>query len=299
MDILIKPDTTLGRQIEQASCAAAAMCWTCGSCDFECPVNIATGRLRPQKIVRMANLGLLDELLSMPEIWYCLTCRRCMNICPNAVSPCTLIEFIRHDALFKGIVSMDMLKHYHDLFTKFQRVRWHAVKHCFKGEFEILTDRMWQDWLEQPVRLSTSLITTQTPGRLVSDIKALMGSNRTLACFTCGECGSACPVDCEPSVFDPRVLFRMINLGLMDELIRSPSIWLCIGCGRCTECCSQLVDGRQMIDQLKELAVQQGVVDRGFQLRVEHANRIIFERLLDEIDLLFTHAPAQLETLTA
>jgi len=33
MEFLIKPDTTLGRQIEQASCTAAAMCWTCGSCD--------------------------------------------------------------------------------------------------------------------------------------------------------------------------------------------------------------------------------------------------------------------------
>jgi len=180
-----------------------------------------------------------------------------------------------------------VLRRYHDLFTKFQRVRWHTVKHCFKEEFENISDRMWHDWLEQPVCPSTSLIATQTPNRLMSDVKAVTGSTRTLACFTCGECSSACPVVCERSVFDPRVLFRMINLGLIDELMRSPSIWLCIGCGRCTECCSQLVDGRQMIDQLKELAVQQGVVDIDFHLRVEHANRIIYKRFLDEIDLLF------------
>jgi len=297
MAFLINPDPTLGRKIEQTSCSGTTMCWTCGSCDFECPVNIATGRLRPQQIVRMANLGLLDELLSLPEIWYCLTCRRCMNICPNVVSACTLIEFIRQDALFKGIVSMDVLRRYHDLFTKFQRVRWHAVNHCFKEELVIFTDQMWHDWLEQPVRPSTSLIATQTPSRLINDIKTMMESYRTLACFTCGECSSTCPVDCEPSVFDPRVLFRMINLGLIDELIRSPSIWLCIGCGRCTECCSQLVDGRQMIDQLKDLAVLQGVVDRDFQLRVEHANRIIFSRFLDEVDLLFTFVPEKLEVL--
>ncbi len=299
MEILVNIDATLGRQIGQASCTATTMCWTCGSCDFECPVNIATGRLRPQKIVRMANLGLLDELLQLQEIWYCLTCRRCMNICPNAVSPCTLIEFIRHDALSKGIVSMDVLRRYQDLFTKFQRVRWHAVKHCFKEAFDVLTDRMWHDWMEQPVRPSTSLISTQTSGGLVSGIKTIMGSYRALACFTCGECSSVCPVDCEPSIFDPRVLFRMVNLGLIDELMRSPSIWLCIDCGRCTECCSQLVDGRQMINQLKELAVQQGVVDRDFHLRVEHANRIIFNRFLDEIDLMFTHFPIQLEALAS
>jgi heterodisulfide reductase subunit C len=297
MAFLIHPDPTLGRQIEQASRSATTMCWTCGSCDFECPVNIATGRLRPQKIVRMANLGLLDELLTLPEIWYCLTCRRCMNICPNAVSPCTLIEFVRQDALFKGIVSMDVLRRYNDLFTKFQRVRWHAVNHCFNEELEMLTDQMWHDWLEKPVHYSTSRITPQAPNRLMSGVKDMIGSNRTLACFTCGECSSVCPVDCEPSVFDPRVLFRMINLGLIDELAQSPSIWLCIGCGRCTECCSQLVDGAQMIDQLKELAVQQGWVDRDFHLRVEHANRIIFTRFLDEIDLLLTFVPERMEVL--
>jgi len=59
------------------------------------------------------------------------------------------------------------------------------------------------------------------------------------------------------------------------------------------------VDGRQMIDQLRELAVQQGVVDMDFHLRVERANRIIFERFLDETDLLFTHTSAQLETLAS
>jgi len=54
-----------------------------------------------------------------------------------------------------------------------------------------------------------------------------------------------------------------------------------------------------MIDQLRELAVQQGVVDMDFHLRVERANRIIFERFLDETDLLFTHTSAQLETLAS
>ena len=226
MASFITPYVKLGRQIERESHSAASMCWTCGSCDFECPVNIATNRLRPQKIVRMANLGLLEDLLHMPEIWYCLTCRRCMNVCPNVVSPSTLIAFIRNNALFKGIVSMDTLRRYHALFTKFQRVRWHAVNHCFNEEFENFTDQMWHDWLEQPVGSLTSSIAPKKSGRIDKDVRAMMASSRSLACFTCGECSSACPIVCERSVFDPRVLFRMINLGMVDELMRSPSIWL-------------------------------------------------------------------------
>lgn len=282
----ITPDVNFGRQIEQASQSAASMCWTCGSCDFECPVNIATNLLRPQKVVRMANLGLLEELLHMPEIWYCLTCRRCMNVCPNTVSPSTLIAFVRNKALFKGIVSMDTLRRYHALFTKFQRVRWHAVNHCFNEDFEYLTDQMWHDWLEQPVRpLTSSIKKNSVP--INKDIRAMMVSSRSLACFTCGECSSACPIICERSVFDPRVLFRMINLGMVDELMRSPSIWLCIDCGRCTNSCSQLVDGRHLLHQVKELATHWGVLDVDFKLRVEHANQVIYKYFLNEIDQLF------------
>lgn len=287
MGSFITPDVNFGRQIEQASQSAASMCWTCGSCDFECPVNIATNRLRPQKIVRMANLGLLEDLLHMPEIWYCLTCRRCMNVCPNTVSPSTLIAFVRNKTLFKGIVSTDTLRRYHALFTKFQRVRWHAVNHCFNEEFENLTDQMWHDWLEQPVRPLTSTITKKNSVPIDKDIRATMVSSRSLACFTCGECSSACPIICERSVFDPRVLFRMINLGMVDELMRSPSIWLCIDCGRCTNSCSQLVDGRQLINQVKELATLWGVLDIDFNLRVEHANQAIYKYFLNEIDQLF------------
>jgi heterodisulfide reductase subunit C2 len=96
----LKPDAGHRKLIEQGAQADINRCWTCGSCDFECPVNVATGQLRPQKIVRMANLGLLDELLYEPAIWYCLTCRRCLQICPNTVKPSELIFHIRRVSMF-------------------------------------------------------------------------------------------------------------------------------------------------------------------------------------------------------
>ena len=81
----------------------------------------------------------------------------------------------------------------------------------------------------------------------------------------------------------------MINLGLLDELIRSPCIWLCVSCGRCTECCSQLVDGRRLIEQIKDLAIYQGKVDAEFCLRLEYANQVIYKKLLDAIDEIVRH----------
>ena len=114
---MLTPDAGLRKLIDKGARADINRCWTCGSCDFECPVNSATGQLRPQKIVRMANFGMLDELLNEPSIWYCLACRRCMQICPNTVKPSELIDHIRRILLKKNIIPIETVRAYRILFV--------------------------------------------------------------------------------------------------------------------------------------------------------------------------------------
>jgi heterodisulfide reductase subunit C len=78
----------------------------------------------------------------------------------------------------------------------------------------------------------------------------------------------------------------MVNLGLSRTLAASPSLWICIGCRRCTDACSQRVKGHQLIKDLREAAIRSGAVDRFFRFRLEKANRMIYTRLLAEIDRL-------------
>lgn len=283
MSDLQHPDPKVREQIENNAHANSNLCWTCGSCDFECPVNLATGRLRPQKIVRMATLGFGEDLLNLPEVWYCLNCRRCMQICPNAVKPAVLIEYLRAESLRQGRVSVQTARRYRELFECFQRVRWHAAAYCLENELESLEDRRWQQWLDSPVADPCTAI---QPELSDSGFATAAADARMSACFTCGECSSACPVAAGRGVFDPRAIFRRVNLGLTEELIASPSIWLCIACRRCTEACSQKVDGEKMIEKLRNLALERGAVDRDYPYRLERANRLIFGRFLEEIDAL-------------
>lgn len=277
---------TLRQRIELATNADSSMCWNCSSCDAECPVEIATNRLRPQRIVRFANLGLFEELIASPEIWYCLTCRRCSKVCPNLVKPDTIVGYARAASVRCGAVSYEAACAYYDLFRRFQRVRWHAVHQCLHGDDEPISDARWHSWLQTPIPDSTAgislpcLFKTDEPFR-----QAAKGADIS-KCFTCGECSSACPVAGERSAFDPRFIFRMVNLGLAEELLTSPSIWLCVQCGRCTEACPQRVDGCGMIASLRELAVCEGKVAEEFARRVRDAQKQIYTRLLDEIDEL-------------
>jgi heterodisulfide reductase subunit C len=281
------PDPALRHVIESATRAQSCRCWTCGSCDGECPVNIATGRLRPQRIVRLANLGFIEELLDSPEIWYCLTCRRCLQICPNQVKPCDVINYARQEAISNAIVSYASVYRLQLLFAQFQRVRWRAVEQCLNNDINAISREQIEHWLAEPVPETGQTVSPQgsLPGGSIFRDSA--AATRSAACFTCGECSSACPVSCERSVFDPRFIIRMVNLGLSEELLRSPSIWLCLSCGRCSDACGQLVDGRQILQRLQTTAVSDAVVTQIAIFRMKEAEALIFSHFLDMVDDIF------------
>ena len=284
----ILPNTENRYRANEESSADILRCWTCGSCDFECPVNIFTGRLRPQKIVRMANLGLLDELTALPEIWHCMGCRRCGQVCPNVVKPWALIEYARMTAMFRRNVAWKAVQTYQHLWTRFQRIRWQVVQVCLQGwEIRNISDRQWNEWLDNPITESGGTIRQGIGAPCPGELKNWNQSYLTTNCYTCSECSSVCPVSCERSVFDPKAIVRMANLGLLKELLASPAIWLCLGCHRCSESCSQMVDCANLIQSLQDLSLTSGAVDTGLKIKIEHSMRVACKRLIKEVDHVF------------
>jgi len=61
------------------------LCLTCGLCSSGCP---ATGleNMDPRKFLRMAALGLDDEIAGHPWVWMCSICERCMYACPMKIN---------------------------------------------------------------------------------------------------------------------------------------------------------------------------------------------------------------------
>ena len=283
----ILPNAENRKKTEEESSANIQTCWTCGSCDFECPINIFTGSLRPQKIVRMANLGLLDELVELPEIWYCINCRRCGQVCPNVVKPWALIEYVRLTAIFRKNISWKKIQAYKHLWASFQKVRWQVVQVCLLGrEILNISDQQWDEWLDKKIPKYSGTIHQGIGAPYPEALKIWNQSYLTTNCYTCSECGSVCPVSCDRSIFDPSAIVRMVNLGMVEELLISPSIWLCLGCQRCSECCSQMVDGANLIQALQGLSISSGAVDCGLSIRIEHSFRVAYQRLVQEINQL-------------
>ena len=70
------------------------MCLTCGACSSGCP---ATGLddMDPRKFLRMAALGMDEEIKSSDWPWYCTMCQRCIYACPMQIDIPQLIYNIR------------------------------------------------------------------------------------------------------------------------------------------------------------------------------------------------------------
>lgn len=60
------------------------LCLTCGACVSGCPAA-GLENMDPRKFLRMAALGLDEELTRTPWVWMCTMCRRCIHVCPMKV----------------------------------------------------------------------------------------------------------------------------------------------------------------------------------------------------------------------
>ena len=262
------PPSRIARRIAADAGSQNNMCWTCGSCDFECPVNVATGgRLRPQRMVRLAVLGLFDELVRAPEIWYCLQCNGCLEVCPNLVRPSEVIAYARREAMQQGVLPEAFYFQHAALQAERQRLAHQAAAGTPMGD---------------GIRPFLDDTDTIRP--------SILQKGSSSSCWTCGECSSVCPAAGGRDVFDPRSIFRAAALGLSGALKASPAIWLCLSCGRCSDVCSQGIDGRQIIADLQRAAVAEGVVDGGYPYHWQRRLRVVHRCWVDAVDtLLGTH----------
>ncbi len=74
-------------------------------------------------------------------------------------------------------------------------------------------------------------------------------------CFQCGVCSGSCPVVFAMD-YTPRQIMELIKLGVKELVLNSSTIWLCAACYSCSVRCPQGVDLKQVMETLKEIAIE-------------------------------------------
>jgi heterodisulfide reductase subunit C len=75
-------------------------CYQCMKCTSGCTA-LKLLELKPNEIMKLVNLGFVDELPSSDIIWTCVTCLKCVQRCPQKASPYHVIMALRNLAVEK------------------------------------------------------------------------------------------------------------------------------------------------------------------------------------------------------
>ncbi len=80
------------------------LCYHCHKCGAGCPVASFMD-YTPDKLFRMAQLGLRRQVLSSSTIWLCSACHTCATRCPNDIDVTGVMDTLKEMALEEKIKS--------------------------------------------------------------------------------------------------------------------------------------------------------------------------------------------------
>lgn len=98
------------RKIEEISNQKISDCYQCGRCTAGCPFAEFMDE-SPNRIIRLIQLGLKDEVLNAQGPWFCAACLVCQTRCPRGVDIPRLMEAVRtiHLRAKKQILDIDKI----------------------------------------------------------------------------------------------------------------------------------------------------------------------------------------------
>jgi ferredoxin len=73
-------------------------CFNCGNCTAVCPLSTEDASF-PRRMIRYAQLGMRDRLLSSKELWLCYFCGECSQTCPRQAEPGNFMAAARKYAI--------------------------------------------------------------------------------------------------------------------------------------------------------------------------------------------------------
>jgi heterodisulfide reductase subunit C len=93
-------------------------CYQCGECTAGCPAAFAMD-ISPNQVMRMAQVGMKDEVLGSSAIWLCAGCETCATRCPRGVGLSKVMDACRQIAIREGRKPKETnVQTFHDQFLK-------------------------------------------------------------------------------------------------------------------------------------------------------------------------------------
>lgn len=101
------------------------------------------------------------------------------------------------------------------------------------------------------------------------EIAAEPGGEKIEICFSCGTCVASCPIRWVDENYNPRRIIKMVVMGMRDQVLSSPFIWLCSACDICYRRCPQGVRISDLMKAIRNVAIREGYEPTGAVAQVD------------------------------
>ncbi|MDR1383432.1 MAG: 4Fe-4S dicluster domain-containing protein [Planctomycetaceae bacterium] len=78
-------------------------------------------------------------------------------------------------------------------------------------------------------------------------------------CYQCGKCSAGCPMADQMDVI-PSGIMRLVQIGEVEKAAKTSAVWQCLACQTCSTRCPKSVLVADVLDSLKQIAVEKNIV---------------------------------------
>ena len=99
------------------------------------------------------------------------------------------------------------------------------------------------------------------------EVMSVPGCEQLQTCIQCGTCSGVCPLSIYMD-YTPRQVMELTRSDFKNEVLKSHTIWLCASCYACTVECPRQIRITDIMYELKQRAIHEGVYPKKFPIPV-------------------------------
>ena len=92
----------------------------------------------------------------------------------------------------------------------------------------------------------------------LESVYAIPHGEKIKECIQCGTCSASCPSSAAME-YSPREIIAALRAGMLDRVLNSNTVWMCVSCYSCTVRCPAGIPFTDVMYELKRLEVEKGL----------------------------------------
>lgn len=153
-------DKAMVKRIGQQAGVNLHNCYQCGKCSAGCPMAEAMD-ISPQQVMRLLQIGRLEEVLQAESPWVCAQCNTCSSRCPQNIDTAAVMREVRRASHDTGHHKLHDSNTFETLFIKGIASKGRSNEQYLAAKYNMQSGHFIQDVFNAPKMFTKNMIGVQ------------------------------------------------------------------------------------------------------------------------------------------